>query len=112
MEEREALEIVRALAEGIDPYTGEVLGDESPYQNARTVRALFCAIGALEAAAKRKERKKRLPERAGERWEEDESKLLIKRFEEGAGIGEIAKEHKRTAGAIRSQLVKLGKVIE
>ena len=65
MEEDKALEIIRALAEGSDPYTGEVFGGESPYQNAQTVRALFTAIDALEAAARRKKRKRNLPERTG-----------------------------------------------
>jgi len=110
MKEREALEIIRALADGSDPYTGEVFGAESPYQNAQTVRALFAAIDALEAAAKRKERKRNLPERTGKPWDNDESKLLIKEFDDGGTISEIAREHKRTPGAIKSQLVKLGKL--
>lgn len=110
MKELKALEIVRALADGIDPHTGEVFPADSPYQNAQTVRALFTAIAALEAAAKRKERKRNLPERAGSPWDDEESKLLIKRFDDGATINEIAREHKRTTGAIKSQLVKLDKI--
>lgn len=110
MEEDKALEIIRALADGSDPYTGEVFGAESPYQNAQTVRALFTAIDALEAAARRKKRKRNLPERTGKPWDNDESKLLIKKFDDGASIDEIAREHKRTPGAIRSQLMKLGKL--
>ena len=110
MEEDKALEIIRALAEGSDPYTGEVFGGESPYQNAQTVRALFTAIDALEAAARRKKRKRNLPERTGKPWDNDESKLLIKEFDDGGTIDEIAREHKRTPGAIRSQLMKLGKL--
>lgn len=45
MEVVKALEIIRALADGIDPYTGEVYSANSPYQNAETVRALFTAGG-------------------------------------------------------------------
>ena len=110
MKELEALKIIRALADGIDPHTGEVFPDDSPYQNAQTVRALFTAIDALETVAKRKEKRKNVPERAGKPWDDDESRLLIKRFDEGAPVSEIAREHKRTTGAIKSQLLKLGKI--
>lgn len=110
MEEHKALEVIRALADGVDPYTGEVFPVDSPYQNAQTVRALFTAIDALETAVKRKERRRNLPERAGKPWDNDESKLLIKRFDEGVLISEIAREHKRTIGAIQSQLLKMGKI--
>lgn len=110
MEEKEALKIVKILADGIDPYTGEVLSADGPYQNPQTVRALFVAVEALEKIAKSKARRRDLPERVGQPWDEDESKLVIKRFDEGAEITEIAKEHKRTTGAIRSQLLRLGRI--
>lgn len=105
-----ALEIIRALADGIDPYTGEVYPGNSPYQNPETVRALFTAIKVLESAQKRKKRKRVLPDRAGEPWDDGETSLLIKKFEEGVPISEIAVEHKRTEGAIRTRLEKLGKI--
>jgi len=105
-----ALEIVRALADGIDPYTGEVYGADSPYQNPKTVRALFSAINALEAAQKREKRKRALPDKAGKPWDDEESSLLIKKYGEGVAINELAVEHKRTKGAILSQLAKLGKI--
>ena len=44
----DAITILRALADGIDPYTGERLPNESPYQRLQTVRALYAAIKALE----------------------------------------------------------------
>lgn len=42
------VEILRALANGIDPHTGEEFPAESPYQHPQTVRALFTALRALE----------------------------------------------------------------
>jgi hypothetical protein len=111
MDTSKALEIVRALADGTDPYTGEVYPPESPYQNAETVRALFTAIDALERAERRKKRKRALPERAGQPWDDEEDSVLIKRFKEGVGVKEIAVEHKRTEGAILSRLEKLGKIL-
>ncbi len=110
MEIGRALEIVRALADGTDPYTGEVYPADSPYQNAETVRALFTAIDMLEKAERRRKRKRELPERAGEPWDDEEDSVLIKKFEEDVGVKEIAVEHKRTEWAIRSRLEKLGKV--
>ena len=110
MKELEALEIIRALADGIDPYTGEVFPTDSPYQNAQTVRALFTAIDAIETTAKKKERKKTLPERAGKPWDNEELELLIKRFDDGFPINEMARAHKRTILAIESRLMKMGKI--
>lgn len=104
-----ALEIVGALADGVDPYTGEVYPAGSPFQNPETVRALYAAIAALEAAHKRERRKKALPRRAGQPWDDEESSLLMSRFEQGMGIKELARHHERTKGAIVSQLEKLGK---
>jgi len=113
VEVSKALEIVRALADGTDPYTGEVYPAESPEQNAETVRALFTAIDALERAERREKRKRRkgLPERAGQPWDNEEDSVLIKRFEEDVGVKEMAVEHKRTEWAIRSRLEKLGKIM-
>jgi hypothetical protein len=110
MEVSKALGIVRALADGTDPYTGEVYPAESPYQNAETVRALFTAIDAVEEADRRRKRKRSLPERAGKPWDDEEDSVLIKRFEEDVSVKKIAVEHRRTEGAIRSRLEKLGKI--
>ena len=51
-----------------------------------------------------------MPERTGKSWDKTESDLLVQQFDEGATVGELAKEHKRTQGAIESQLAKLGKI--
>lgn len=105
-----ALEILKILADGIDPFTGEVFPSDSPYQNVDMVRALRISIDAMELAAKRLKRKKNLPERAGKAWDKTESDLLVQRFNGGSSIDDLAKEHKRTKGAILSQLAKLGKI--
>lgn len=105
-----ALEIIRALSDGVDPCTGEMFAEESPYQRAETVRALFVAKNALESAEARERRKKVLPERAGKPWDEEEDGALIKRFDEGTSMKKLATEHKRTVWAIESRLAKLGKI--
>jgi hypothetical protein len=110
MDYNTALKIIQTLSDGVDPVTGEVFPADSPYQNAQTVRALFTAIDALEAVIKRNNKRKNLPEWAGKRWDKTESDLLVQQFDEGVTIGELAKGHKRTQGAIESQLTKLGKI--
>ena len=37
----EARSIVKSLAKGVNPVTGEVFGDESPYNHPHIIRALF-----------------------------------------------------------------------
>ncbi len=49
MEKFEASQILQGLADGIDPDTGEVFPDDSPYQRPKTIRALFVAIRAIES---------------------------------------------------------------
>ena len=52
MELDEAKNIVTALANGIDPTTGEVLPQESPYNDPTVIRALFTVIGSLKTVKK------------------------------------------------------------
>ncbi|MFZ2147936.1 MAG: hypothetical protein WAV28_12010 [Sedimentisphaerales bacterium] len=103
MDEKRALDIVKTLADGTDPTTGEVFPADSPYQNADIMRALHKAAEALEVS----ERKRSLPARAGKPWDKSESVSLIEQFDKGIEIVELAKIHQRTRGAIRSQLKKL-----
>ena len=110
MEPSEALHIVESLADGVDPYTGEIFPAESPYQNPQVVRALFMALRALERLEARQRRKRRLPESAGKPWDASEDELLCERFDAGASVSELAREFRRTDGGIRARLVRLGKI--
>ena len=103
---RKALEILRKLAEGIDPFTGEIFPPDSPYQNVQTVRALYRAIDFREKEPSRKTR----PTNAGKPWSDEESQMLVKQYDSGMPIGRIAAAHQRTKVAIAARLVKLGKV--
>ena len=110
MKTLEALEVIEVLADGVNPFTGEVFAEDSPYQNPKVIRALHKAIELLRKTAQKEKRRRNLPERVGIPWDDGESELLVKRFNAGMDISRIAKEHKRTTGAIRSQLSKLGKI--
>lgn len=110
MEINKALEIIKALSEGIDPHTGEMFPPDSPYQHPDTVRALFKAVDALERVKERDRRQKSLPENAGKPWTEEEDRLLIDQFDKGMSFNELSRDHRRTEGAIKSRLLRLGKI--
>ena len=99
--------ILDRLAHGIDPFTGQRL--TGPYAHAETVHALRLAAEALRRA---EQRQRPQPEHAGKAWESEEEKLVAEAFDDGMSIAAIARNHGRTAGAIRARLIRLGKLQE
>jgi len=112
METSEVIKIIEALAKGIDPVTGEVFPDESPYNHPRVIRALFQALKALERVSERERRERNLPSNAGKPWSPDEDRLLVEAFDSRIPLRQIAAKHDRTEGGIASRLVRLGKIRE
>jgi hypothetical protein len=110
MEHAQALQIVRSLANGVDPVSGEVFPPESPYQRADTVRALVAAAQALERSARFNRHKDGLPAKAGQPWTEEEDRRLLAAFDAGRSIVELAAAHERTQTGIRARLEKYGRV--
>lgn len=110
MEVKKAKEIVAALANGVDPYTGEIFTVESPYQNADTTRALYLALKSLDMYERRKQREKNMPGNAGAPWTSDEDTDLLQSFDAGKTIRELSIDHGRTEGAIRSRLIRHGRI--
>jgi len=110
METDRTIEILKLLSAGIDPFTGEIFPENSPYQHPDTVRALFKAIDALRRIQSKQVRQGNIPENAGRPWTEEEDSQLIKSYDGGKSIKTLSEEHKRTDGAIRSRLLKLGKI--
>ncbi|MHB9156296.1 MAG: hypothetical protein ACYC5N_11530 [Endomicrobiales bacterium] len=110
MDNGRALEVLQALHDGVDPYTGEIFPQGSAYQHADTVRALALAITALRSKGQKDERHKTLPSKAGVPWSDGEDQKLIQEFDGGKSIQDMSQEHGRTSGAIRSRLVRLGKI--
>ena len=99
-----AKEIVSALAEGIDPTTGEVLPDNSVYNKGDVVRALYTVLNHLD----KDKSKKYMPSNAGKPWTEIEDDKLRDEYASKIKISDIAKEHGRTYTAIESRLDHLG----
>lgn len=105
MDKTRATEILTALAEGIDPFTGEVFPEDSPYNNIDTVRALYFAVNALNNIKQKKQPIEGM-ENKGKPWDEQEDEALKSAFLDGLDIESLAIEHKRTKGAIESRLKK------
>lgn len=109
MEAAEALKIVRALADGINPSTEERFGRETIFQEPETIRALEKAATLLEVEAKRAARNRNRAQ-ATKRWLRSEEERLCLEFESGMSVREIAERHGRTDGGILVRLGRLGKI--
>ncbi len=105
-----ALPIVRALADGVNPITGEAYPNESPYAEPRTLRALYTAVDMMQKEVDRERRRERLPANFGKPWTLEEDCALTGEFDGGLPIAELARKHLRTASSIRLRLEKLGKI--
>jgi hypothetical protein len=122
MEAARSVEILKSLANGIDPGTGKPFAADSAYQHPDTVRALFFAIRALEqqapqapsqkAAAPDKPRPngKPAPGKAGQPWSEEEDTRLGKAYDSGQSIEDLAQAHQRSKWAIEARLARMGKI--
>ena len=110
MDANQALAVVRSLANGVDPETGEVFPAESAYQRPLVVRALYEAASALERTERFERRKAQLPAKTGVPWSEDEDRKLLAAFDAGRALQELAAAHERTMGAVRARLLKYGRI--
>lgn len=110
MEEARALTIVTALAGGVNPLTGELFAADSPYQSPDVIRALYCALRALEAAGRRRTRGPVATSNAGKPWSDDEDSQLLSAFDNGRPLAELAQAHGRTRGGIQARLIRHGRL--
>src|SRR5918912_3495354 len=110
MDAAQALAVVRSLANGVDPESGEVFPVESTYQRPQVVRALYEAAAALERIERFERRRSQLPQKTGEPWSEEEDRRLLAAFDAGRALQELAAAHERTMGAVRARLLKYGRI--
>ena len=99
-----AKEIITALAEGVDPTTGEVLPGNSVCNKGEIVRAFYAVLNHLEE----KKPKKNMPANAGKSWTKEDEDLLINLYQAGATKRDICKTLQRTESGVAARLVHLG----
>jgi hypothetical protein len=102
MDIHQAKGILSALADGINPLTGELLSSDCVCNQVEVVRALHCILNALSRVGD-----KEVPPNAGKPWTEHEDELLLNAYLERKSISEMAKAHGRTIGAINSRLNRI-----
>ena len=105
----QAKEIIRTLADGIDPTTGEVLSADHVCNRADVIRALHVAEQALQKDLNRPEDGPWHKE-YGKVWSQQEVDLLIKFFDKHYTVAQISKQLGRSESGIRAKLVRLGKI--
>lgn len=102
--------IVEALADGVDPRTGEVLQSGSPLESPEVIRALHVALAAVHKQISARMRKSALPSNAGHSWSAEDDLKLADLFDGGETVANLSTIFLRTRGGIASRLVRLGKV--
>jgi hypothetical protein len=107
MEIQEAINVIRALADGVHLETRAPLQEDSVWRNPPVVMALNRALAALVTEQQRLMKK---PGSAGQYWSRAEDKQICEELRKGMPFEEIAKTHNRSVPSIIVRLVKLGKV--
>jgi hypothetical protein len=111
MDESKALTIVSALANGVNPLTGEMFTADSLYQSPEVVRALYAAARALEIRTKSRARPRtNMPANAGKPWSDEEDQKLLAGFDRGQSLPDLAQSHGRTPAGIQARLERHGRL--
>jgi hypothetical protein len=108
MDAEKALIILSALANGVDPNTGEIFDVNGPYQTADVIRALYFGVSAVKALVPRPKRAKNSSPRAGVPWTDAEDQQLLTHFNEGLDLAAIAVRHGRTVAGVQARLERQG----
>jgi hypothetical protein len=116
MELFKAKQVLEALADGIDPGSGEVLPSESPYNDPLVIRALFIALDSIRLPRMTVEQKQQVnlhegrPKNFGLPWTSEMKEEAASCFGKGSSIDELAANLGRSRGAIVAELVRQGLV--
>lgn len=103
-----AKELLTALADGVNPLTGELLSQDDSCNQAEIVRALYSVLAELDKAPKKPT--KVLPANAGKPWTEEDAQRLCSMFDAGSSQKQMRDYFKRTNGSLAAKLVALGKL--
>lgn len=110
MDHIKAAAILKSLAAGIDPGTGQPLDGMVPLQSTDVLRALFLAADSLETRQRHLRRQQALPRNAGKPWSAEEDQRLLAAFDAGQRMEDLLATHERTRAGIEARLVKLGRL--
>ena len=105
MDTERAKKLIYSLANGIDPFTGELFPREHVCNQPDIIRALY---HILEVTPDKKANKNPALPNAGKPWTQIEEDKLKDEFDDGMKISAIAREHGRSRGSIESKLTQLG----
>ena len=116
MELTEARTIIRTLAQGVDPVTGEEFAADSPYNHPKVIRALFTVYDherspkARMGADERRQRnlERGLPRNAGLPWIDDDRARVASGFKDGHTLDQLATALERSRAAIHAELIRQG----
>jgi hypothetical protein len=122
MDIKRSTEILRSLANGADPATGEAYPADSPYNQPEVIRALYACIRYLEQSPKRGPKTHGMrqadnlargrPKNAGLPWTTEMRDDLATAFQSGTSPLELAERFERTRGSILAELQKQGLISE
>jgi hypothetical protein len=110
MDDQNARRVLIALAQGFDPASGAALEKHSPLAAAHVTQALVAAIGAIEERMTTAARRRALPGNVGTPWTDEEESALLRAFDAGSTVRELAVSHARTVNGIEARLEKLGRL--
>lgn len=122
MTNEEAAHVLEMLAQGLDPQTGTAVAAGGVLSAPIVIRALFVAARHLRAAVQPLKASKMIPDgsepkdpalaRQGKAWGPQETESLLKAFDAGVPVVELARRHRRTSSGIAARLVKIGRIKE
>ena len=115
MDQEKAYSIIDALANGINPNTGEFFPEDSPYNNPDVIRALFCVLRNKPTQKKQKKSleekqqdniSKGFPKNYGLPWTDESVEYVISQYQTNTPIDVIAQEVARKPNSIIGLLKK------
>ena len=109
MDIERAKELLSALADGVDPLTGEAPDRDNVCNQPEITRALNTAVQELNKLLKKTKTNNR-PKNAGKPWTAEDEAILCKMFDSGASRRELCRQFQRTPGALASRLEQLGRL--
>ncbi len=104
----QAKELLRTLADGENPITGEKLPAHDSCNQVEIVRALHAVLNYISLPQDTPQKPRY--ENAGKPWTKEEDIALCRMFDAGKTKKELYTAFKRSPGAITARLLRLGKI--